>query len=298
MLAAVSFGTLSGLLAAIVGSLAVGIVALRPDSLAGLPLDRLGSAALVTGVFAVCFGIPSWLLSRLAVISAAGSPADNTAPLRPDERRLGRIMAIAAGFAAIGAAVGIALLSDARGSFGAFLETITKAFEPVMTQRGPLPAGWDAHSLARVFAWWLIAAMAAGQLLTLTINLWLAARVAQISGLLMAPWPDIPSALRVPRPLALVLAAALGLSSAGGALGALGVVVSGALGMAFALQGFAVIHALTRGNPGLRLPLLTLLYIILVVMMPFSIVPFGLFGLLDTAFSFRDRQKPIVKKTQ
>ena len=94
-----------------------------------------------------------------------------------------------------------------------------------------------------------------------------------------------------------MLAVALGLSFAGNALGAAGVVVSGALGMAFAIQGFAVVHGLTRGNPGLRLPLLTLLYIILVVMMPFSIVPFGLLGLLDTAFSFRDRQKPIVKKT-
>lgn len=297
MLASISFGTLSGLLAALIGSLAVGLVALRPDAVAGLPLDRLASAGLVTLVFAICFGVPSWLLGRLAIIPSAGRP-DAKPPQRPDERRLARIMGVAAGFAAIGAAIGIALVSDARGSFGAFLDTLAKAFEPAVSQRGPLPAGWDAHSLARVFAWWLLAAMAAGQLLTLTLNLWLAARISKISGLLNASWPDVPSNLRVPRQLALVLAVALGLTAAGNALGAVGVVVSGALGMAFALQGFAVVHALTRGNRGLRLPLLTLLYLILVAMMPFSIVPFGMLGLLDAAFSFRDRQKPTVKKTK
>ena len=34
----------------------------------------------------------------------------------------------------------------------------------------------------------------------------------------------------------------------------------------------------------------------LFMLMPWSVIAYGLLGLLDTGFSFRDRQKPTVKK--
>jgi len=297
MVASIGFGWLAGLIAAVVGALAVGIVDLAPDSLAAFHLDKVATGGLETIVFAISFGIPSWLLAQLGVMPAAARRPDGKALLRPEEQRLGLVIAVAAGFAAVGAALSVAIAADGHGSLHAFLEASANSVEPLLTQRSPLPRGADPHRIALAFVWTALAIMAAAELLLLLMNLWVAARIAQMSGLLSAPWPDIPSGLRVPRPLAIVLAVALGLSFAGNQLGALGVIVSGALGMAFALQGLAVVHAVTRGKQGLRLPLLIIVYLTLVMLMPWSIAAYGLLGLVDAGVSFRDRQKPIIKKS-
>jgi asparagine N-glycosylation enzyme membrane subunit Stt3 len=104
-------------------------------------------------------------------------------------------------------------------------------------------------------------------------------------------WPDVPSSFRVPRPVAIVLAVALGLSFAGGPVGMAGVIVSGVLLMAFVFQGLAVVHGVTRGK-SYRLPLLIIVYLTLI----WTVAFYGLLGLLDAGFAFRDRQKPIVRK--
>ncbi len=296
MVAAFGFGSIAGLIAALVGAIAVGIVDLRPDALAALHLDKIATGGLETVVFAVGFGLPSWVLARLAVMPALARRQDGKPVPRPEEQRLGLVIAVAAGFAAIGAALDIAIAVNGHGTLHGFLESSAAAIEPMLTQRGPLPQGADPHKVALAFVWTAMAIMAAAELMLLVVNLWVAARIAQMSGLLSAPWPDIPSGLRVPRPLAIVLAVALGLSFAGGQLGALGVIVSGALGMAFALQGLAVIHALTRGKKGMRLPLLIIVYLTLFMLMPWSIAAYGLLGLVDAGFALRDRQRPIVKK--
>ena len=298
MLASFGFGSLAGIIAAIVGALAVGIVDLRPDAMAALHLDKIATGGLETLVFAVGFGVPSWLISQLALLPAAARRPDGKVLVRPEEHRLGNVIAVAAGFAAIGAALNIAIAADSHGSLHAFLEASATALEPMLTQRGPLPKGVEPHAVALAFVWTAMGVMSAAQLMLLSFNLWIAARIAQMSNLLSAPWPDIPSGLRVPRPLAIVLAVALGLSFAGNQLGAAGIIVSGAVGMAFALQGLAVVHALTRGKQGARLPLLIIVYLTLFMLMPWSLIAYGLLGLIDTGFSFRDRQKPAVKKNQ
>ena len=299
MLASLAFGSLAGLVAALVGALAVGIVDMQLGMVAVLHLDKIASGGLRTLSFAVALGIPAWLLTRLAVMPSAVRRADGKMLARPDERRLGSVIAVAVVFAAIGALLDIAIAADAQGWLRGMLEQSATALEPMLTRRGPLPSGVDPHALALAFVWTAMAIIvAAAELMRLTFDLWIAARIAQLSGLLSAPWPDIPSGLRVPRPLAIVLAVALGLSFAGGRIGIAGVIVSGALGTAFAFQGLAVIHALTRSKQGLRLPLLIIVYLLLVMLMPWSLAAYGLFGLVDAAFSFRDRQKPFVKKTQ
>lgn len=294
MVATFGFGSIAGLLAAVVGAGAVGLVDLRPDALAAFHLDKIATGGVETLVFAVSFGLPSWLLARLAVLPPAASRS-GAPPLRPEEQTLGLIIAVAAGFAAVGAALDIAIAVGAHGGFHTFMDMSAKQIEPLLTSSRPLPKGADPHRIALAFVWSAMAIMAAAELMLLVVNLWLAARIAQMSGLLAAPWPDIPRGLRVPRPLAIVLAVALGLSFAGGPVGMLGVIVSGALVMAFALQGLAVVHAVTRGK-GFRFPLLIIVYLTLAMLMPWSIAFYGLLGLLDAGFAFRDRQKPIVKK--
>ena len=296
MVAAFGFGSIAGFIAALVGAVAVGIVDLRPDAVAALHLDNVATGGLETLVFAVSFGVPSWLLARLAVRPPGPLRPTGEAVARPDEQRLGLLIAVAAGFAAIGAALDIELAINGHGGFQAFIDASSKQVEPLLNGRSPLPQGADPHKIAIAFVWTAMAIMAAAELALLTFNLWLAARIAQMSGLLAVPWPDIPRALRVPRPMAIVLAVALGLSFAGGPIGVLGVIVSGALAMAFAFQGLAVVHAVTRGKKGLRLPLLIIVYLTLMMLMPWSIAFYGVLGLLDAGFAFRDRQKPIVKK--
>ena len=168
--------------------------------------------------------------------------------------------------------------------------------EALLSSRQAMPSGIDVDKVALVVTWAQMPLMAAAEVLVLVFNLWLAARITQASNLLAAPWPDVPAHLRAPRPLALGLAVALGLSFAGNLVGAFGLIVSGALVMAFALQGLAVLHALTRGKT-YRFPLLIIVYLTMGMLMPWLLVGYGLLGLVDTVFAFRDRGKPAVKKS-
>ena len=235
-------------LAAIVGSLAVGLVALRPDSLAasaistGWPLP-----ALVALVFAVCFGIPSWLLSQSRRHSHR-HVARLTARrlLRPEERRLG-IGSWRSPPASRRSArrSNIALVSDSTRFVRC---TISSSRVTKRVRAGDDPAwpparkAWDAHTAgARLRLDGCSPSMAAGAAYADPDGQPVArrARSPKSPNLLTAPWPDIPNGVaRARARLRLVLAAALGLSFGRQSRWArLGVVVSGALGMAFALQG-------------------------------------------------------------
>ena len=290
MVASFGFGTIAGLIAAIVGAAAVGIVDLRPETLAGLPLQKIASGGVQTIVFAVSYGVPSWLLARAAFLSPKALKPDQKLRIRPDELKLGLVIAGAIFFAVLATALDIGIAIGAKGGFQAFINGSAKQIEPLLAANESLPKGVDPHALAIRVVFSALAFMAAAELLLLLVNLWLAARVAQLSGLLAMHWPDVPSSFRVPRPLAIVLAVALGLSFAGGPLGMAGVIVSGVLLMAFVIQGLAVVHALTRAK-SYRFPLLIIVYLILI----WTVAFYGLLGLLDAGFAFRDRRKPIVK---
>ncbi len=292
MVASIGFGTIAGLVAAVIGAIAVGIVDLRPEALAGLPLHSIASGGLQTLVFAVSFGLPSWLLARVALLPPRSIKSGQALKVRPDEFRLGVVIACAILFAVLSTALDVAIALDAKGGFHGFVDASAKQIEPLLRANESLAKGVDPHVLAVRFVFSALAFMAAAELLLLVVNLWLAARIAQLSGLLATHWPDVPSSFRVPRPFAIVLAVALGLSFAGGPVGMGGVIVSGVLLMAFVIQGLAVVHALTRAK-SYRLPLLIIVYLTLI----WTIAFYALLGLLDAGFAFRDRQKPIVRKT-
>ena len=235
---------------------------------------------------------PSWLLARAAFLSPRTPEPGRKVRVRLDEFKLGLVIACAIVFAVLGTALDIGIAIGAKGGFQAFLDGSARQIEPLLTASDSLPKGADPHALAVRFVFSAMAFMAAAELLLLIVNLWLAARIAQLSGLLAMHWPDVPSSFRVPRPFAIVLAVALGLAFAGGPLGMAGVIVSGVLLMAFVVQGLAVVHALTRAK-SYRLPLLIIVYLTLI----WTVAFYGLLGLLDAGFAFRDRKKPIVRKT-
>ena len=123
-------------------------------------------------------------------------------------------------------------------------------------------------------------------MMTLTLNLWLAAKITATSGRLHRPWPDIKSAALPPMTLA-ALSLALALCFTGGLLAILGQIVSAALMMAYALTGFAVLHTLTLAMKSRALWLSGTYAVVLVFGWP-VLAMVGL-GLADAVFGFRQR---------
>ena len=128
---------------------------------------------------------------------------------------------------------------------------------------------------------------AQGLTILFTFYLWAAARIVQVSGRLLRPWPDLPSTM-MPRAALLVLAAAFALSLTSGYAGVLGVALMGAFSAAFALQGLAAFHDRSRGRPG-RFALLAGLYVLLFLTQGVAMLALILFGIADTAL---DRRRP------
>ena len=286
MLAGLSFGASVGLVAAVVGSLVIGGFELAQNG-AAAHAEQAGIVAVDVLVYAVSLAVPAWWLARLASSIRMSAPSVPAA----DKLKLGFIVASAIVFAAVGVALDFLGTVAAHGGFKATMDAMMQIVEPFVQSElvggRQLPKGVDVHQLALATTWAQMPILAASSLVSLGFNLWLAARITRASGRFPAPWPDIARSLRVPRPFALALAAALGLAFAGGLAGMLALVLVGALVMAFTVQGLAVVHDITRGK-SYRFPLLIIVYLSLPWMLAFH----ALVGLCDAGFSFRDRPKP------
>lgn len=300
MIAAIGFGWIAGVLAVLVGAVFIGAFDLKLGALA--VSSHLGTAALDVAVFLVALGLPALILAGIASRSydVIVRPAEAMHRLRPEEQRLGVLVLVAALFAvlSVGLVFGVAIAIS--GGFDAFNAKMVAAVEKVWQTVGetrPLPAGLDVHAFARQLTWALAPMMAAILVVFYMLNLWLAARTAQTSGLLRGAWTDIPRYLRLPRPTAILLAVSLGLGFVAGPVGFVARIVAAAVLAALALQGLAVVHEMTRGR-GVRTPLLAIVYLSLVVLFPWPLVLWGFLGLLDLAFSFRDRHQPTVVRTR
>jgi hypothetical protein len=123
-------------------------------------------------------------------------------------------------------------------------------------------------------------------MMTLTLNLWLAARITATSGRLHRPWPDLKSADLPPLTLA-ALCVALAFCFAGGLLAILAQIVAAALMMAYAFMGFAVLHTLTQALKS-RAFWLGGTYAIMAVF-GWPILAMSVLGLADAIFGIRQR---------
>ena len=88
------------------------------------------------------------------------------------------------------------------------------------------------------------AGIAIGPAITLTINLWLAGKVAAMSGRLHRPWPDLRTTALPPMTL-VALCVAIAFCFVGGLPAMFAKVPTGALLTAYGLTGLAVLHTLT-----------------------------------------------------
>jgi hypothetical protein len=123
-------------------------------------------------------------------------------------------------------------------------------------------------------------------MLTLTLNLWLSAKVTATSGRLRRPWPDIKTAELPPMTL-VALCIALAFSFTGGLLAIAAQIAAAALMMGYAMTGFAVLHTLTLALKS-RTFWLGSIYVVVVVF-GWPLIAIVILGLADAVFRFRER---------
>jgi hypothetical protein len=238
--------------------------------------------------FVVMVALPAWWLGHLALlgrpIASGGAAGNGASPVAPDLEwyPVGRILLWISGFAAL-TTIGALL------TLGTDAATVTAALRQGLLRIIGLG---DAASTGETEQWIdslvIIAPAAAAivAMMTLTLNLWLAAKITATSGRLHRPWPDIKSAALPPMTLA-ALGLAIALCFAGGLPAMLALIVSTALMMAYALTGFAVLHTLTLAIKG-RAIWLSCIYAIVVVF-SWPLLAMAALGLADAIFGLRQR---------
>jgi hypothetical protein len=245
-------------------------------------------------VFAVSAGAPAAMTTRLALLGRQTGDAGADAPV--EWFPIGRIVLAAAMFGGIFAALALivmggdvdALTKAMRG----LVENFVKTEMPQIPGATPLTDAQIDEVSARALGL-LPTTLAALSMITTLLNLWLAGRITLASGRLVRPWPDF-SQLRLPASATFALLAAMAAAFLDGFPGLLAGGFAGALTIAFALVGLAVVHALTRGSAW-RNFLLAALYAALVLYTPGIALLLAVVGLAETIFSYRaggDRPPP------
>ncbi|TYL98971.1 DUF2232 domain-containing protein [Bradyrhizobium rifense] len=269
MLAAIAWGPLCGALGGLVATLVIA-GALSPPLALG---------------YGFAFALPAWWLGHLAMLGrpvASGIAASDAAPPQVEWYPLGRILLWIAALATLLTAGSLySLGSDASAISDAmrrgFAKILSLVSETTVTESDPRVGLMVAVIPVLV---------AASQMATLTLNLWLAAKVAAVSGRLHRPWPDLSSTSLPPMTL-VALCVALAFSFFSGMTGILAVVVTTVLMMAYALVGFAVLHTVTRDLANRGIWLATAYAI--VFMFSVSLILLTALGLADAVFGFRER---------
>jgi hypothetical protein len=330
LLIGIAAGTASALLFASIASgslLSVSLFYLAPLPIMIAAVGWSHIAALVAGVvaaaglagvfgsfffvaFLVGIGLPAWWLGYLALLARPGATA---ATGNLEWYPVGRLVVWAAllGTVAVVAAIpnfGMDAESFRVGLKNAFarilqIETPNLADRPLLT----LDLA-DANALLDFLVATIPPTAAVLATITNVANLWLAARVAKVSGRLKRPWPQLammafpglaPALLSlalagVLLPLAVGLAfdrlgasGALGLFEHPGLVGIASGVLAASLLMAYAMLGFAVIHATSSGIGG-RGAILTGVYAVVAVF-GWPLLVMALIGLIDSMLDIRGR---------
>jgi hypothetical protein len=239
--------------------------------------------------FVLTVALPAWWLGHLALLGrpvpAGVSAGNGAAPAAPamEWYPVGRILLWTAGFTVLTTMAALFTLgSDAATIAGALRRGLLR----IIGVRDPAPATGDSEQIVDALVTIAPAAAAVVAMMTLTLNLWLAAKITATSGRLHRPWPDLKSAALPPMTLA-ALSLALALCFTGGLFAMLGQIASAALMMAYALIGFAVLHTLTMAMKSRALWLSGAYAVVLVFGWP-VVAMVGL-GLADAVFGFRQR---------
>jgi Predicted membrane protein (DUF2232) len=295
MFASIVSGALISLLLLYLAPLPLTVAALGWGPLSA----TIGGIAAATGLgaifglpfciaFVIAVALPAWWLGHLALLGrpvAGGVPAGNgAAPVAPalEWYPTGRILLWIAGFAALTTMAALLTLgTDAAAITGVLRRGLLRLLGPRNSaSAGEIEQWIDALVTIAPAAAVIVVTM------TLTINLWLAAKITATSGRLHRPWPDLRSAELPPMTLA-ALSVAMAFTFAGGLLAILALTISTALMMVYALTGFAVLHTLTLARKS-RALWLSCTYLIVVVF-TWPVLAMVALGLADAIFGLRQR---------
>jgi len=272
MVAALGWGPISATIGGIVAATGLGAIFGLPYCIA----------------FAVTAALPAWWLGHLALlgrpVTNGASSGNGASPVAPalEWYPVGRILLWITGFAALTTMAALLTLgTDAAAITGALRRGLMRII-------GPRDAASTGETEQWIDALVTIgpAAAAVVAMMTLTLNLWLAARITATSGRLHRPWPDLKSAALPPMTLA-ALCVAVAFCFSGGLLAILAQIVTAALMMAYALTGFAVLHTVTLALKSRALWLSCTYAIVMVFGWP--VLAMVVLGLADAVFGIRQR---------
>lgn len=289
LFASLASGSLFALLLFYLSPLPILLAGIGWNSLAGLIAAASAAASLglvFGGYFALAFvlgvGLPAWWLGYLALLARQ---ADGGSREAVEWYPPGRLVLWAAAIGAIAIIASIPYFGTDAETFHANLRSAIESALGLRTRAGgELQAEKliDTDLLTKL-APPMVASLAT---IVLLVNLWLAARIAKLSGQLRRPWPELP-AITFPRLAPAFLAASVAGIFLPGLLGIVSDVFAAALMMAYAVLGFAVLHVVTRGTNGRPLVLAGVYSAVIIFGWPAIIL--ALLGLADTALDLRKR---------
>ncbi len=275
MLAAIAWSHMAGLIAVAVGALSL-------------------AAALnywIAFVYLASVAVPAYVLAYMSMLGREVAPATAGAAPQMEWYPVGRLVLWAALIAF--ALVAIVVLQFGT-SFEAYQSAIRGTFERVLKLQAriaedqplKLPGVQNPEAFLNTLVAIMPPAAAVLSMLTSLINLWLAGRVARVSGRLRRPWPDL-TGLSLPMLAAVILGAALAISFMRGMPGFIAAIAVAVLLIAYSIVGFSVLHAITR-NARARTWILAGTWIA-VLLLGWPLLFIAMFGLADSIFNLRDR---------
>lgn len=275
LFASVASGSIAAVFLFYLAPLPIAIAALGWGQLSGLIATAAATTvvALLSGIFflavpVIAFG--AWWLGYLTLLAR---PAANGGGGALEWYPVGRLVLWAA-------VIGTLVVAAAIPNFGTDQESLQaalrKAYERILRDQ----------SLIDILVVAVPPAAAVFSTVTNLFNLWLAARVVKISGRLARPWPDL-AALMLPPASAGLLAGAIAGSFLPDLFGVLLGAFAASLLMAFAVLGFAVLHAVTRGMSG-RAVVVAGVYGVTIVF-GWPVLAMSILGLAELAFNIRGR---------
>src|SRR5580693_2348496 len=217
--------------------------------------------------YAVTVALPAWWLGHLVLL---GRPVDP----------VGRVLLWISGFAILTTFAALLTLGTNAATIAA---TLQRGLLRIIGPHGEAPSS-EIEQWVDVLVAIAPSAASVVAMLTLTLNLWLAAKITATSGRLQRPWPDMKTAALPPITL-VVLCVAIAFCFSGGLIAVLAEIATSALMMAYALTGFAVLHTLTLTLRS-RAFWLGSTYA-LVVVFGWPVLAMAVLGLADAMFGFR-----------